>query len=316
MDNRTGRPVCRRKRVIASNGSVFHVSLEDALAIVTSRAYFWVIVSFSIAVALFNAPMFGLELPVLGRFVYWFVDCVVVTAGWLAAFWLLDWLERRTSLSPPYLSAMLCGAGIGLMIGVNYALERALFGVPALGVWAVWGEWLRYFLIAVVFELLTVVFLLPSFPQAKFEKVTWRLGPAERPGGAVTQAEAPEEPEEREQEPEAPAPGGDAGGIVLSGGKAMPLDGLMFMKSVEHYVEFAYRDRREMERATLRMLVDQIGPETGIRTHRSYWVSREAISDVTRKAGNAVLVLEDGTEIPVSRNRRKAVSDWLKAQAG
>jgi DNA-binding LytR/AlgR family response regulator len=35
--------------------------------------------------------------------------------------------------------------------------------------------------------------------------------------------------------------------------------------------------------------------------HRSWWVSREAITDARRGDGRATLTLKDGAEVPVSR---------------
>ncbi|WP_199200550.1 LytTR family DNA-binding domain-containing protein [Alkalicaulis satelles] len=40
----------------------------------------------------------------------------------------------------------------------------------------------------------------------------------------------------------------------------------------------------------------------GARTHRSWWVSRAAITGASRSGGRAVLILTDGTQAPVSRS--------------
>ena len=39
----------------------------------------------------------------------------------------------------------------------------------------------------------------------------------------------------------------------------------------------------------------------GARTHRSWWVAREAVSRVAREDGRVRLVLVDGAQAPVSR---------------
>ena len=40
----------------------------------------------------------------------------------------------------------------------------------------------------------------------------------------------------------------------------------------------------------------------GAQTHRSWWVAREAVTDVRRADGRATLTLKDGAQAPVSRS--------------
>ncbi len=40
----------------------------------------------------------------------------------------------------------------------------------------------------------------------------------------------------------------------------------------------------------------------GAQVHRSWWVAREAVRGVTKGDGRATLILEDGSEVPVSRS--------------
>ena len=47
----------------------------------------------------------------------------------------------------------------------------------------------------------------------------------------------------------------------------------------------------------------------GAQTHRSWWVAREAVRDVSRGDGRATLTLEGGVEAPVSRRYAKALRD-------
>lgn len=39
----------------------------------------------------------------------------------------------------------------------------------------------------------------------------------------------------------------------------------------------------------------------GAQTHRSWWVAKDAVTDVKKGDGRAVLILEGGVEAPVSR---------------
>lgn len=55
-------------------------------------------------------------------------------------------------------------------------------------------------------------------------------------------------------------------------------------------------------------LVELEGLE-GAQTHRSWWVARDAVRDVSRGDGRATLTLEGGVEAPVSRRYAKALRD-------
>jgi DNA-binding LytR/AlgR family response regulator len=47
----------------------------------------------------------------------------------------------------------------------------------------------------------------------------------------------------------------------------------------------------------------------GAQTHRSWWVARAAVRNVSRGEGRATLTLDDGTEVPVSRRYARALRD-------
>lgn len=47
----------------------------------------------------------------------------------------------------------------------------------------------------------------------------------------------------------------------------------------------------------------------GAQTHRSWWVARDAVRDVERGDGRAVLTLEGGLTVPVSRRYARALRD-------
>lgn len=55
------------------------------------------------------------------------------------------------------------------------------------------------------------------------------------------------------------------------------------------------------------------GDGHGAQTHRSWWVARDAIAAARRGDGKGVLILHDGTEVPVSRThyRRLVTAGWF-----
>ncbi|HVY89089.1 MAG TPA: LytTR family DNA-binding domain-containing protein [Hyphomonadaceae bacterium] len=59
--------------------------------------------------------------------------------------------------------------------------------------------------------------------------------------------------------------------------------------------------------------VRELAAVEGLQTHRSWWVARQGLADVTRGDGRVVLKLKSGAEAPVSRTFQKAVKDagWV-----
>jgi LytTr DNA-binding domain len=57
----------------------------------------------------------------------------------------------------------------------------------------------------------------------------------------------------------------------------------------------------------------ELDGQGGAQTHRSWWVSRDAIRAISRGEGKAVLTLSDGTEAPVSRTyyRTLQAASWF-----
>ena len=168
-------------------------------------------------------------------------------------------------------------------------------------------------MIVIVFETMAAQFLMPVLMERR-----------ERPSKAVAALVA--------EDPDAvivtgPATGPDAdptqdGGEAVDAkeirhqGTVINLTQLQYMKSVEHYVELVGQEGRQLIRASLRELAALCPPCQGVMPHRSYWVHRDAIVGINRSEGAQFLVLHDGTEIPVARNRRATVGAWLDRHVG
>jgi hypothetical protein len=84
---------------------------------------------------------------------------------------------------------------------------------------------------------------------------------------------------------------------------------LIAMSAEDHYL----RVRTDAGEALILMrLSDAIAACSdldGAQTHRSWWAARDAVTDVRKGDGRATLILEDGTEIPVSRSYYPALRD-------
>ncbi len=59
----------------------------------------------------------------------------------------------------------------------------------------------------------------------------------------------------------------------------------------------------------------QLGPQAGIRIHRSHWVDPAFVAEVTRDRGRTSVHLSNGLVLPVARNRRAEVAENLSTEA-
>ncbi|MEL7215233.1 MAG: LytTR family DNA-binding domain-containing protein [Pseudomonadota bacterium] len=75
----------------------------------------------------------------------------------------------------------------------------------------------------------------------------------------------------------------------------------------DHYVEAHTSLGTELILMRFSDALEELGGIEGFRTHRSHWVARAAIADVTREGGRVFLVTPDGTRVPVSRSYTPAL---------
>lgn len=309
MDSAQNQVTSHELRVIAMNGRAFRVDLSGVLQICLSRLMLLKLSMFSAMVALINPPLFGLEAGLVGRFFYWLAVCYFVTFLWIGQFWLYSQLRRRTGWNVPVFQFLLVGVAVVIMVWTNFAITRILVGTDGVSALSVWVDALRYFLIALVIEVVSVSFILPRFQQVTFENPPPGPAPKNMPpvqaGPQQVKSEAPAEP--AVDLPETPAESLSVNGRTILRGQ------LRWMKSVEHYVEFHCETRPVTERAVLRDMIEQAAGWGGIQPHRSWWVSHAAVKRMAKRDGNPVLILIDGTEVPVSRHRKAAVEAWLDA---
>lgn len=108
--------------------------------------------------------------------------------------------------------------------------------------------------------------------------------------------------------PVAPAPVADIRTIVISG-QQLPARAVRCVMSQEHYLSISmFGGEKHFIRARIRDFLGQIPDEFGYCTHRSYWVSWNAIAHVEVMKDSLSVILDDGTELPVARGRR---SDFI-----
>ena len=88
---------------------------------------------------------------------------------------------------------------------------------------------------------------------------------------------------------------------------------LLALKGEDHYVRAIGDGREELVLFRLRDAIGELGTTDGLQVHRSWWVAREAVATVRRNGREATLILVNGTEVAVSRDRMPALraAGWI-----
>lgn len=60
--------------------------------------------------------------------------------------------------------------------------------------------------------------------------------------------------------------------------------------------------------------LEQLGPEAGLRIHRSHWIDPRFVEDVSREGGRTRVRLVNGVVLPVARSRRGEVAATLSGE--
>lgn len=306
MPDGPDKPRCHELRVLATNGRVFLLTVADVDRLFLSRIFVLSLTVYCIVLGLVDPQVFGVYVGVAMRCFFWCVSALVLVAFLSLIFRIFAWLyttrgwRRATPTALILLLATACTQVVYELVGTR------IFGLSDIWGGSVLSEFLRYGFVVVAFEVLLSTFIYP----AEFAEISRRnLAQAEERGRA---AHGGDTPAAAEPEMEAkPDPETKPGVRIEIAGQSFDLCKLHYLKSVEHYVEFVGVHGTKTIRAALKDVVKQVEECDGIQPHRSYWVGREAIAGMAKESGNAFLVLKDGTEIPISRQRRRDVTDWL-----
>jgi two-component system LytT family response regulator len=93
---------------------------------------------------------------------------------------------------------------------------------------------------------------------------------------------------------------------TTSGQRVIMLDEIDWIAANDYYVTVHAAGRRYLLRESLTSLEDRLDPARFIRVHRGAMVNIARVREV-RSTGADVVVLHDGTKLPVSRRRRAAL---------
>lgn len=95
------------------------------------------------------------------------------------------------------------------------------------------------------------------------------------------------------------------GNVVISA------DEINWIQAENYYAAIYARQQRLLVRESLASLVQRLDPSCFIRVHRSAIVNLDRVLEVRDIDGQTLLLLNDGTQVPVSRRRRNAMRQIL-----
>ncbi len=84
---------------------------------------------------------------------------------------------------------------------------------------------------------------------------------------------------------------------------------LWALSSEDHYLRVYTNLGEELILMRLADAVRELDGAPGVQVHRSWWVAKAGVSDARRDNGKLVLVLKNGTDVPVSRTYQAAAKD-------
>ncbi len=117
----------------------------------------------------------------------------------------------------------------------------------------------------------------------------------------------------------APATAGDASHarhVVIHetrGKRLVPVDDIIWIGADDYYAAIYTVGRRFLLRETMASLEGRLDRSRFVRIHRRAIVNLDAVRELQRHDGEAVLVLTDGTRVPVSRRRLSSLLPLLRA---
>ena len=103
---------------------------------------------------------------------------------------------------------------------------------------------------------------------------------------------------------------------TATGDLVLDVEEVDWIQAEDYYAAVHARGRRHLIRESLASLEQRLDPERFIRVHRSAIVRLDRVREMrSASTGESVLVLRDGTRVPVSRRRREQVADLIRRSA-
>lgn len=107
--------------------------------------------------------------------------------------------------------------------------------------------------------------------------------------------------------------------LIGTGGTQLIVDiaEIDWIEAEDYYAAVHVRGHRHLLRESITSLEERLDPSRFARVHRSAIVNLAQVREIRSAAvGDSVVLLRDGTELPLSRRRRKDVADAIRRFAG
>lgn len=86
---------------------------------------------------------------------------------------------------------------------------------------------------------------------------------------------------------------------------------LLSFSAQDHYVDIVTTKGHHLQRISMKEAVALVSEKQGLQVHRSHWVAFEAILALEMHSGRHFVALRNGTQIPVSKTKIKAIHAYL-----
>lgn len=90
---------------------------------------------------------------------------------------------------------------------------------------------------------------------------------------------------------------------------------LIRLTAEDHYTDVVTEAGRELILIRFSDALAELGSQSGLQVHRSHWVADAGVVELKSAAGRMVILLKDGSEIPVSRANQADVRSRFGAKA-
>jgi len=103
------------------------------------------------------------------------------------------------------------------------------------------------------------------------------------------------------------------GGLDVESSHHAPTGDVICLQMEDHYVRVHRMTGSTLELMALRDAIRRYGNPHGLQVHRGWWVAADAARGAERNARNWRLILRNGLEVPVARNRINLARErgWL-----
>ncbi|CDZ39485.1 Sensory transduction protein LytT, putative [Neorhizobium galegae bv. officinalis] len=254
------------------------------LQLFTRSWRFWTTFALVILIFVVSGPYGTFERMTLGiRLGYWLIVHAVTWSIAICLSVMAEILLRKRlehTLARMMIGSLTAALPIGFALG---AIDFAFFGH-----WIGIGDGFRRALVALP---LCALFCLLTY-MAMHRQIAAVSAPA--PPASPSSAPAPAASPSSEPE-------------ILARLKPHNRGALLRLSVQDHYTEVVTSRGRELILLRFADALKELGLTPGLQVHRSHWVADAHVETLKRDGGKLLLIMRDGTEIPVSRTYADAV---------